>query len=156
MAGNGVQGAMAGHAHDADPLERFVEAQEGVYERALGELRAGLQRGHWMWFVFPQLRGLGRSAQSAFYGIRGLEEARRYLAHPVLGPRLEAATRCVLQAGVPPPVIFGRLDAMKFISCITLFAQAAGADSVFADALRTCGLEDRLTLEALSIESGGA
>jgi len=68
MAGNGVRGAMAGHAHDADPLERFVEAQEGVYERALGELRAGLKRGHWMWFVFPQLRGLGRSAQSAFYG----------------------------------------------------------------------------------------
>lgn len=127
-----------------------------MYERALGELRAGLKRGHWMWFVFPQLRGLGRSAQSAFYGIRGLEEARRYLAHPVLGPRLEAATRCVLQAGVPPPVIFGQLDAMKFISCMTLFAQAAGADSVFADALRTCGLEDRLTLEALSIESGGA
>src|SRR5690606_36668297 len=86
------------------------------------------------------------------YGIRGLEEARRYLAHPVLGPRLEAATRCVLQAGVPPPVIFGQLDAMKFISCMTLFAQAGGADSVFADALRTCGLEDRLTLEALSIE----
>src|SRR5690606_27789798 len=69
--------------------------------------------------------------------------------------RLEAATRCVLQAGVPPPVIFGQLDAMKFISCMTLFAQAGGPRSVFADALRTCGLEDRLTLEALSIETGG-
>lgn len=137
----------------ADPLERFVEAQDVVYERALGELRAGFKRGHWMWFVFPQLRGLGRSAQSAFYGIRGLDEARRYLAHPLLGPRLESATRCVLQAGVPPQVIFGQLDAMKFISCMTLFAQAAAPGSVFADALERFGLEDRLTLDALAIES---
>src|SRR5690606_22587188 len=100
VAGQGHEDVMVRRAHDAsDPLERFVVAQEGVYERALAELRAGRKRSHWMWFVFPQLRGLGRSAQSAFYGIRGLDEARRYLAHPLLGPRLEVATRCVLEAG---------------------------------------------------------
>lgn len=142
---------MVRRAHDAsDPLERFVVAQEGVYERALAELRAGRKRSHWMWFVFPQLRGLGRSAQSAFYGIRGLDEARRYLAHPLLGPMLEVATRCVLEAGVPPQEILGQLDGQKFVSCMTLFAQAAGSGSLFAQALRTFGPGDRLTLEALA------
>jgi uncharacterized protein (DUF1810 family) len=131
-------------------LERFVAAQEGTYERALEELRAGRKRTHWMWFVFPQLQGLGRSAQAALYGIRGLDEAERYLAHPVLGPRLETATRCVLESGQPPPRIFGELDSMKFASCMTLFARASAKDSVFHAALQALPGEDRLTLDLLA------
>lgn len=135
-------------------LERFVEAQVDAYERALDEIRAGRKRTHWMWFVFPQLRGLGRSAQSALYGLDGADDARRYLAHPVLGPRLEAATRCVLDAGVPPLEIFGPLDCMKFVSCMTLFAWASAPGSVFHVALRMFPDGDRTTMDMLAADTG--
>ena len=133
-------------------LARFVEAQDGVYERALDEIRAGRKCTHWMWFVFPQLRGLGRSAQAALYGIDGAAEARAYLAHPVLGRRLEDATRCVLDAGQPPLGIFGALDCTKFRSCMTLFAWASPPGSVFHAALRAFPEGDRMTLDLLAAD----
>jgi uncharacterized protein (DUF1810 family) len=119
-------------------LSRFVEAQQDVFETALAELRAGRKRSHWMWFVFPQLRGLGRSSTAAFYGIASLDEARAYLAHPVLGPRLREATHAVLRhAGRSALEIFGSPDDLKFRSSMTLFAIAAeDAGEPFAEALR--------------------
>lgn len=115
---------------DPFDLERFVEAQEPVYETVLAELRAGRKTTHWIWFVFPQAKGLGRSAMSERYGIASLDEARAYLAHPVLGPRLKECTRLVLShEGVPLEEILGELDAMKFRSSMQLF-RAAGFDPV--------------------------
>ncbi|HEV2214660.1 MAG TPA: DUF1810 domain-containing protein [Terracidiphilus sp.] len=109
-------------------LERFVLAQEGVFEQALGELRAGQKRSHWMWFIFPQRRGLGRSATSEFYGIGSMEEARAYLAHGVLGPRLRECVRAVNAVeGRTAEAIFGWPDGAKFCSSMTLFARAAEA-----------------------------
>lgn len=117
---------------DADSLDRFVAAQEGVYDTALSELRQGRKRSHWMWFVFPQLRGLGRSAMAHRYGIVDLDEARRYLAHPVLGPRLTACGQAVLgHAGVPADRIMGPVDAEKLRSSATLFAAAGGDRDIF-------------------------
>ena len=113
----------------ADPydLERFVAAQEPVFPTALAELRAGRKRTHWMWFIFPQLRGLGRSAMATRYGIGSLEEARAYLAHPLLGSRLELCTDAVLAVeGRSLHEIFGSPDDMKFHSSMSLFASAAG------------------------------
>lgn len=133
----------------SEGLARFVEAQAGVHARALEEIRAGHKRTHWMWFVFPQLRGLGRSLQSMPYGIDGEEEARAYLAHPLLGPRLEAATRCVLDSALPPARIFGALDAAKFRSCMTLFARVSAPGSVFHATLHALAGEDPLTLALL-------
>ena len=138
----------------SEGLERFVDAQDGVYGRALGEIRAGCKRTHWMWFVFPQLRGLGRSAQSFRYGIAGLDEARRYLAHPLLGPRLEATTRCVLASGEAPSRILGALDGMKFGSCMTLFAQVSPPGSIFHQALARLPEPDPSTLALLAREAG--
>jgi uncharacterized protein (DUF1810 family) len=109
-------------------LERFVDAQAGVYETVLDELRAGRKRSHWMWFVFPQLRGLGHSDMAQRYGIRDLEEARAYLAHPGLGPRLHECLRLVLAAPGSAEHILGPIDAMKLHSCATLFDHAAGGD----------------------------
>ncbi len=124
---------------DPDPydLERFVAAQAPVFERALAELRAGRKRTHWMWFVFPQERGLGRSAMSYRFGIASLAEARAYLAHPTLGPRLIACTEAVLaHAGTPLGAIFGSPDDVKFCSSMSLFSRVAGApDNLFARAL---------------------
>jgi len=118
---------------DSFSLRRFVAAQEPVYESVLAELRAGRKRGHWMWFIFPQLAGLGRSETARHFGIRSLEEARAYLAHPVLGPRLSECTALV--AGAPAKnasVIFPYPDDLKFHSSMTLFAQADGdEDSIF-------------------------
>ena len=108
----------------SDPydLERFVEAQNPVYEEVLAELRRGRKETHWMWFIFPQLRGLGHSWMSHKYGISSQAEAGAYLAHPILGPRLMACKRLVeSHAGVPLESIFGPLDAMKFRSCMDLF-----------------------------------
>ena len=128
----------------ADPfeLERFVTAQGPVFPVALAELKAGRKRTHWMWFIFPQLRGLGRSAMATYYGIASLQEARAYLAHPVLGSRLDLCTRTVLDLeGGSLHAIFGSPDDMKFQSSMTLFARAAGdPDSLFYKALdRWCG-----------------
>lgn len=120
----------------APGLERFVAAQEPVYAQALAELHAGAKRSHWMWFIFPQLAGLGRSATARTYAIAGLDEARDYLAHPVLGPRLAECTDAMLgwagRRGAE--TILGPVDAMKFASSMTLF-EAAGGPGRFARAL---------------------
>jgi uncharacterized protein (DUF1810 family) len=107
-------------------LERFIAAQEGVYEGAMRELRAGRKTGHWIWFVFPQLAGLGRSEMSRLYGIGSLAEARAYLDHPVLGARLRECAGAVLAtSGRTAEEIFGSLDAKKVRSSMTLFRRAA-------------------------------
>jgi uncharacterized protein (DUF1810 family) len=101
-------------ADDRFDLQRFVTAQEPVFETVLAELRAGRKRTHWMWFVFPQLAGLGRSSTARFYGISSIDEARAYLAHPVLGPRLDRCTRIVLASDGPSlHAIFGSPDDLK-------------------------------------------
>ena len=120
---------------DAD-LERFVEAQDdGVHEQALAELRAGRKQSHWMWFVFPQLLGLGRSETSRFYGLAGLDEARAYLAHPVLGARLRAAFEAVVAASGSAEAILGPIDGVKLRSSATLFLRAAPAEPLFSQVL---------------------
>jgi len=133
-------------------LERFVEAQEGVYEQALAELRDGAKRSHWMWFVFPQITGLGRSTTARFYAIADLAEAQAYLDHPLLGPRLAECTEAMLGwAGERSAVrILGPIDAMKFASSMSLF-EAAGGGKLFARALDAfCdGQRDSATLDLL-------
>ena len=135
-------------------LARFVEAQAPVYETALAELRAGRKRSHWMWFVFPQLAGLGMSATAQFYGLTGKAEARAYLAHPVLGTRLLACTEAVLGIeGRSLHAIFGSPDDLKFRSSMTLFEAASeGSETAFGAALdRYCdGERDPRTLELLA------
>ena len=136
-------------------LDRFVEAQFGVFETALAELRAGAKRSHWMWFIFPQMRGLGLSAMAQRYGIASLGEARAYLAHPVLAARLRLCTEAVLQQqGRTLHQIFGSPDDMKFASSMTLLTLAAGDDGgLYRQALeRFCaGTMDRRTRELLGI-----
>ncbi len=117
----------AGAMTPASDLSRFVSAQEGSWPAALTELRAGAKMTHWMWFIFPQLSALGRSATAKYYGITGLEEARDYLAHPVLGPRLIEAARAMLgHEGESPAAILGQTDALKLRSSATLFDAAGG------------------------------
>jgi uncharacterized protein (DUF1810 family) len=141
-------------------LERFVEAQAGVYEQACAELRAGKKRSHWMWFVFPQIRGLGSSPMAMRFAIGSLEEARAYLEHAVLGARVRECAGIVLGvsgrtgAGKTVEEIFGYPDDLKFHSSMTLFARAAGdskRDAVFREALEQCfgGEMDRGTLERI-------
>jgi len=136
-----------------DPLARFVHAQADCHAGALKELAAGAKRGHWMWFVFPQLRGLGRSAAAWRYGIADRAEAQAYLAHSILGPRLEACVAALMGwAGRrSAEAIFGPVDAMKLCSSLTLF-EAAGGGARFARALEAfCGARrDPLTLAMLS------
>ena len=146
--------ASTGQDHAAHPgLERFLDAQGPIYEAALAELRTGRKRSHWMWFIFPQLRGLGLSPTAQLYGVADLAEAKAYLAHPVLGPRLLACTRAVLGVeDVSLQSIFGSPDDLKFRSSMTLFDQAAtGRELTFHEALdRYCGGEpDPRTLELL-------
>jgi len=113
-------------------LARFTEAQEAIWPAPLREVQAGRKETHWMWFVFPQLRGLGRSATARHYGITGLEEARAYLAHPVLGPRLrDCAAAMLAHRGTDAATILGPVDALKLHSCATLFARAAGDPGPF-------------------------
>jgi uncharacterized protein (DUF1810 family) len=117
-------------------LERFVEAQAGTYDSALAELRAGSKRGHWMWFVFPQIAGLGRSPMAQRYAIASLDEARAYAAHPLLGPRLrECAAALTALPGSDPVAVMGGIDAMKLRSSMTLFARAAPDEPVFREVL---------------------
>lgn len=133
-------------------LARFVAAQDPIIDRALAELRAGRKRSHWMWFVFPQIAGLGHSDMARRYAIASLGEARAYLAHPVLGPRLEACTRAVLSLEDRSVCdIFGFPDDRKFHSSMTLFAHAAPANDLFRDALNKYfgGEWDKATLERL-------
>ena len=119
-------------------LERFVQAQDqgGTYGRALTELRAGRKTSHWMWFVFPQIAGLGRSPTAQRYAIESLDEARAYLGHPVLGPRLrECAAALTAQSGSTAEQILGGIDAMKLRSSMTLFSLAAPGEAIFTDVL---------------------
>lgn len=121
---------------DPYDLHRFVTAQEGVFDRALAELKAGRKQSHWMWFVFPQARGLGRSPTAQHYGIGSLDEARGYLDHRVLGPRLLAATQAATAAPSPSlHALFGSPDDLKFVSSMTLFALAAADPAPFQAAL---------------------
>jgi uncharacterized protein (DUF1810 family) len=134
-------------------LERFVEAQNPVYAQVCRELRQGRKQGHWIWFIFPQLKGLGQSYMANHYGISGAEEARAYLSHPVLGPRLQECTSLVNGVeGVSVDRIFGFPDNLKFRSSMTLFAHVSSGSNVFADALeKYYGAQpDPVTLEMLS------
>ena len=116
-------------------LDRFVRAQQPVIQRVRRELEGGRKRSHWMWFVFPQIAGLGHSATSRFYAIQSLDEARAYLAHPVLGPRLEDCIRLVLNAPGTANDIFGSPDDVKFRSCLTLFQLANPNKALLQEAL---------------------
>lgn len=121
---------------DPHDLARFVDAQEGVYEAAIAELRAGRKRSHWMWFIFPQYHGLGFSTTSQHFAIKSLEEARAYLEHPVLGARLLECARVLLDLETSSATeVFGHLDDMKLRSSATLFARAAPSEPVFQQLL---------------------
>ena len=136
-------------------LDRFLRAQEPVITEVRAELKAGLKTTHWMWFVFPQLAGLGFSQRAQFYGIASLEEARAYLAHPVLGPRLLECTGLVNSVeGRTAHDIFGSPDDMKFRSSMTLFALADPGAPVFGTALEGYfeGRRDRRTLDLLGMD----
>lgn len=140
---------------DPFELERFLKAQERVYESVLRELRGGRKRGHWIWFVFPQLEGLGWSHMSRRYGIGSLDEAKAYLAHPILGERLRECTRLVNAIeGRSVDQIFGYPDNLKFRSCMTLFQLAEPEDGEFGRALEKYfdGMADDLTLEKLGLK----
>jgi uncharacterized protein (DUF1810 family) len=138
-------------------LGRFLEAQQGCYQRVLEELAVGRKTSHWMWFIFPQLEGLGVSATARRFGLAGLDEARAYLAHPLLGQRLRECTRAVLAVeGRSAHEIFGAPDDLKLRSCLTLFAAAvspgaACAEQLFSEALAKYygGEPDPRTLELL-------
>ncbi|WP_026607478.1 DUF1810 domain-containing protein [Methylocapsa acidiphila] len=139
-------------SNDPYDLQRFVDAQEPVFETACAELAAGRKESHWMWFIFPQLEGLGTSSMARKFAISGRAEAEAYLRHPVLGPRLRRATRHVNSVeGRSVHQIFGAPDDMKFHSSTTLFASVADDDLVFQQALRKFfgGDLDKRTLEGL-------
>ena len=139
----------------SDPysLKRFTDAQDtGLYGQALAELRQGRKHSHWIWFVFPQIAGLGSSPMAVEYAISTLDEARAYLAHPVLGPRLHEAAQALLASGkTDPEAVLGFIDAMKMRSSMTLFHRASPEDSVFTAVLDAfyAGAEDDLTLSLL-------
>ena len=134
-AARAISARMAG---DPFNLDRFVQAQAGgVYEQALAELHAGRKQSHWMWFIFPQHRDLGRSSTAKFYGLRGVDEARAYAAHPVLGERLLACCRAILPqlAANRPEDILGPVDALKLKSSMRIFAEAVPDEPLFAQVL---------------------
>ncbi len=134
---------------DPFDLHRFVEAQAPVYADVLAELRAGRKRSHWMWFIFPQIAGLGRSTMAQFYAISSIDEARAYLDHPLLGERLRECTELVLATeGRSARDIFGAPDDLKFRSSMTLFSEAGAADEPFRTALAKFfgGAPDEATL----------
>jgi uncharacterized protein (DUF1810 family) len=136
-----------------DDLSRFIEAQAPHVEAVMAELAAGRKRTHWMWFVFPQLRGLGRSAMARHFGLQSLEEASAYLAHPILGERLRACVAALLAVqGRSAHEIFGSPDDVKLRSCLTLFRAIDGADGVFARALEKYfdAQPDPMTLQLLA------
>jgi len=133
-------------------MQRFVDAQTDVFEQACDELSDGRKTSHWMWFVFPQLRGLGHSGMAIKFGIASLAEARAYLAHPLLGARLQQCVRLALRIdGRSSTDIFGSPDDLKFRSCMTLFECAAPEETMFGDALRKYfgGTPDARTLQLL-------
>jgi len=137
---------------DPFDLARFLNAQAGVYPQVLAELQAGQKRSHWIWFIFPQMKGLGSSSHAQFYGIGSLDEAAAYWRHPVLGPRLEECTRLVIQVEKRSiQQILGHPDDLKFRSSMTLYSRAASEAAVFTEALDKyfAGQPDPLTLELL-------
>ena len=144
--------------NDPFNLERFVLAQDrhDTYQAALNELRSGQKLGHWMWFVFPQLAGLGRSATSRSYAISSLAEAQAYLAHPLLGPRLVECARVLTGLRTRrAEEIFGHIDAIKLRSSMTLFARADPANPVFGEVLEAyfAGIPDDATERLLAVGS---
>lgn len=151
------KGEQRGVSDDPHDLNRFLEAQEDTYEQALAELESGRKRSHWMWYIFPQFAGLGMSPTSKRYAIKSIEEAKNYLNHPILGPRLircaEAALRIERRSAHD---VFGSPDDLKLKSCATLFASVSPADSVFAQLLDKYfdGEPDGDTLRLLKNECG--
>lgn len=136
----------------ADPLQRFVQAQERDYAQALAELRAGRKTSHWIRYVLPQLRGLGHSAMSQQYGLASRDEAAAYAVHPLLGPRLTACVQAMLgHPGLSAAQILGEVDALKFRSCLTLFAEVAPGEPCYRAALERFygGERDPATLRLL-------
>ncbi len=134
-------------------LQRFLEAQGHVYDAVLDELRVGEKRSHWMWYIFPQITGLGHSGTAQTFAISSLDEAQAYLQHPVLGPRLRECTQLVLNVnGRSAEQIFGYPDNLKFRSCLTLFVTATTDNKIFKDALVKYfeGKPDQLTLDLLA------
>ena len=133
-------------------LQRFVDAQDPVFAQVCAELRAGRKSSHWVWFIFPQLQGLGHSSTAKYYAISGLEEAKAYLSHPILGPRVIDC--CRLATGIQGrsiEEILGQLDSLKFRSSLTLFAHAASANQPFKAALEKYfeGKPDPITMDLL-------
>jgi uncharacterized protein (DUF1810 family) len=145
--------SLSPNVDDPFDLQRFVVEQDRVYGSVVDELRSGKKRGHWIWFVLPQLRGLGHSAMAHRYGISSLEEARAYLAHDVLGPRLRECARLIVDIdGRSAQDVFGRPDDLKVRSSMTLFARAADDNADFRAVLGKFydGIEDALTVEQLA------
>ena len=135
-------------------LDRFLDAQRGDYAAALAEVRLGRKTSHWMWYIFPQIAGLGQSSTARYYSIRDLEEAREYYAHPVLGQRLREISGALLDLrGSDPVAVFGGIDSMKLKSSMTLFAVAAPDDPLFRQVLDKYygGEQDALTLRILGV-----
>ena len=146
-------GKLSSDSADPFDLQRFVDAQDRIYDTVLDELRDGRKRSHWIWFVFPQLRGLGHSSTAMHYGISSLDEARAYLAHDVLGPRLRECARLVGRIdGRTADDIFGWPDNLKVRSSMTLFARATDDNADFRAVLDRFydGVEDALTVEQLA------
>ena len=140
------------HSTASIDLERFLQAQQPVYENVLRELRSGRKQSHWMWFIFPQLLGLGSSAKANWFGVPSLADAALYLEHPILGQRLIECTRLVNElSGATAEEILGSVDALKFRSAMTLFSRVPGASEVFEQALTKYfdGVPDTRTLERL-------
>ena len=148
---------MPNQPNDPHDLDRFIAAQEASYQQALSELRAGKKRSHWSWYILPQVQGLGSSQMSTRYAIKSLAEAKAYLEHPVLGVRLhECVAAMNTHTGVSAGDVLGEIDAQKFRSCLTLFAQAAGSKSIFGEALNKyfSGKRDAATLAILASQQG--
>jgi uncharacterized protein (DUF1810 family) len=144
LVGNGMP--------DPFDLQRFVDAQRAEFESARSELEGGRKVGHWIWFIFPQIKGLGQSSMSQYYAIASLAEAQAYLQHPILGPRLRECTQLVNSVkGRSIEQIFGGIDAMKFRSSMTLFAKTTDDNQIFLNALQKyfSGEFDPLTIQCL-------
>ena len=138
--------------YEEKELDKFVSAQARDYDTALAEIRSGYKRSHWMWYIFPQLQGLGFSSTAQYYGIRDLEQAKDYMAHPVLGPRLvEISVALLSLPGSNPSAVMGYPDDLKLCSCMTLFELAAPDEPVFGRVLEKYygGRRDRMTLNLL-------
>jgi uncharacterized protein (DUF1810 family) len=151
-----MNGASQPATEDPFDLIRFVKAQDGVYERALAELRRGSKESHWMWFIFPQFEGLGHSSTSKHYAIKSVPEARAYLQHPLLGQRLRECCEALLKLkGTSAAEVFGYPDDLKLKSSVTLFAGVSDSDSVFARVLEQYfgGQPDPRTLELVAKEA---